>query len=431
MPILPENWRAEPLRRLVRSLESGTSVNSYDWPATDGEVAVLRTSCVYSGRFSAWENKVVISDEVERVTCPVRQGSLIVSRMNTPDLVGAAGLVTAPAPGIFLPDRLWQVTVQDVDATFVYWWTQSASYRAQVEAACTGTSASMKNLAQDQFYSFIVPVPSQEEQHAIATFLDRETAKIDALVAEHERLIELMREKRRAVIHRVITKGLVAEVQLTPSTADWIGSIPAHWRLKRLKHLSPSLTVGIVVNPSSYVSDSGLPFIYGGDITEGAIDWANSRRISPEASQEQAKTVLRSGDLLTVRVGTPGVTAVVPIECEGGNCASVMLVRGGPFNSDWLCYAMNSRLLRYQVEVVQYGAAQEQFNISHAVDFWVPTPPRAEQDLMVSYLNAVTGKIDGLLSDAEALIGVLRERRAALISAAVTGQIDVRGLVAA
>jgi type I restriction enzyme S subunit len=105
-----------------------------------------------------------------------------------------------------------------------------------------------------------------------------------------------------------------------------------------------------------------------------------------------------------------------------------MLIRRGAFNSDWLCYAMNTRLVRFQVEVVQYGAAQEQFNISHAVDFWVPVPPREEQDRIANHLDGVTRSLDALAAEAERAIELLQERRTALISAAVTGQIDVRGL---
>ena len=133
------------------------------------------------------------------------------------------------------------------------------------------------------------------------------------------------------------------------SGVEWLGEVPAHWAVLPLKRVSPQQTVGIVVNPSEYITDEGLPFIYGGDISEGRIDYISSRRISPENSQRNEKTCLKAGDLLTVRVGAPGITAVVPPECEGGNCASVMLVRRGEFNSDWLCFVMNSRAVRYQV----------------------------------------------------------------------------------
>ncbi len=281
---------------------------------------------------------------------------------------------------------------------------------------------------QEKTKEIWLTVPPHLEQLHIAAFLDRETAKIDALVAEQQRLIELLKEKRQAVISHAVTKGLDPTVPMKPSGIEWLGDIPAHWEIRRLKHISPFIAVGIVVNPSTFIADEGLPFIYGGDIREGVIDWVNARRISESSSQENGKTKLRSGDLLTVRVGAPGVTAVVPPECDGGNCASVMLIRRGLFNSHWLCYLMNTRIVRFQVEVVQYGAAQEQFNIAHAVNFWMPTPPQTEQDKIVDYLESETEKFDTLTADAERAIELLQERRTALISAAVTGQIDVRQL---
>lgn len=193
--------------------------------------------------------------------------------------------------------------------------------------------------------------------------------------------------------------------------------------------MTPSLTVGIVVNPSDYVAEEGLPFLYGGDISDGEIFSETARRISVEDSARNAKTKLMAGDLVTVRVGAPGVTAVVPPECEGGNCASVMLIRRGHFESDWLCYLMNSRVVRYQVEVVQYGAAQEQFNISHAVDFLIPVPSREEQAEIASSLNHERQRVDVLLRKTERSIELLKERRSALITAAVTGKIDLREIL--
>jgi len=278
------------------------------------------------------------------------------------------------------------------------------------------------------FMSVKFALPPTVEQNAICSFLDRETAKIDALVQEQQHLIDLLKEKRQAVISHAVTKGLNPDAPMKDSGVEWLGKIPAHWKLKRLKHISPFIAVGIVVNPSAFVADDGLPFIYGGDIREGVIDWENSRRIDAKSSQENSKTTLRAGDLLTVRVGAPGITAVVPSECEGGNCASVMLIRQGSFNSSWLCYAMNTRIIRFQVEIVQYGAAQEQFNISHAVNFWAPLPLRAEQDAIAEFLVRETAKLDDLISEATRAIDLLQERRTALISAAVTGKIDVRGL---
>lgn len=204
------------------------------------------------------------------------------------------------------------------------------------------------------------------------------------------------------------------------SGVPWLGEVPSHWQARRLKTLSPAITVGIVVNPSEYISNAGLPFIYGGDISEGHISTKSCRRITPVDSAKQPKTRLNAGDLLTVRVGAPGVTAVVTDECEGGNCASVMLIRRGDFESGWLCYVMNSRVVRYQVEVVQYGAAQEQFNIGHAINFWVAMPSGEEQSAIAAFLDRETGKIDALIAEQEKLLTLLAEKRQATISHAVT-----------
>lgn len=283
-----------------------------------------------------------------------------------------------------------------------------------------------KLLNQSLIRDATFPLPPKEEQEVIASFLDRETAKIDALIAEQERLLGLLAEKRQAVISHAVTKGLNPDAPMKDSGVAWLGEVPAHWTVSALKRVSPAQTVGIVVNPSNYVASDGLPFIYGGDIREGCIDLLGCRRISPEDSEKNAKTRLEAGDLLTVRVGAPGVTAVVPLEAEGGNCASVMLIKRGDFDSRWLCYTMNDRVVRFQVEVVQYGAAQEQFNISHAMEFLIPVPSRGEQSLIADYLDDQTAGLDQLAAAAKQAIGLLAERRSALIAATVTGQIDVR-----
>jgi type I restriction enzyme, S subunit len=310
---------------------------------------------------------------------------------------------------------------------FLAYQLHSPVLRSQIQSQVKGIK--VFSISQAILKSIKCWLPSDEEQTLIASFLDRETSKIDSLVGEQRRLIELLKEKRQAVISHAVTKGLNPHAPLKPSGIEWLGDVPEHWEVRRLKHISPSMTVGIVVNPSTFVAEEGYPFIYGGDIREGVIDWKNARCIDAESSAANAKTQLRAGDLLTVRVGAPGVTAVVPVECESGNCASVMLIRQGEFNSYWLCYAMNTRIVRFQVEVVQYGAAQEQFNISHAVNFWAPTPPRIEQDEITDYLDDATTALDALTAEAERGIELLQERRTALISAAVTGKIDVRGLV--
>jgi type I restriction enzyme S subunit len=315
---------------------------------------------------------------------------------------------------------------QGVNAEYLYYRVQEDSYMDFCTSSMIGAGG-LKRVPTDVINNFKVATPEVFEQTQIARFLDHETARIDALIEEQQRLIELLKEKRQAVISHAVTKGLDPTMPMKDSGVEWLGEVPAHWERKRLKNISPFITVGIVVNPSDYVAEEGLPFIYGGEVKEGLIEVDKARKISLEDSLRNRKTMLEAGDIVTMRVGYPGLTAVVPPDCEGGNCASVMLVKRGGFDSRWLCAVMNSRLVRQQVEVVQYGAAQKQFNIADAIEFWMFKPPFSEQTTIAEFVEEQSSIFDELMAESENSMALLQERRSALISAAVTGKIDVRG----
>jgi len=419
---VPEHWSVRRLKHISPLITVGIVVNPSTFVAEEG------FPFIYGGDIGEgvidWKNARCIDAASSDANAKTRlkAGDLLTVR------VGAQG-VTAVVPVECEGGNCASLMLIRQGSFNSHWLCYAMNTRAvrfQVEVVQYGAAQEQFNISHA--VNFWTPTPPRTEQDEIVQFLELETAKIDALVEEQRRLIELLREKRQAVISHAVTKGLNPHAPMKPSGVEWLGDVPKHWSVKRLKHVSPSITVGIVINPSTFVPEVGFPFIYGGDIREGVIDWKNARCIDAESSDSNAKTRLKAGDLLTVRVGAPGVTAVVPVECEGGNCASVMLIRQGGFNSQWLCYAMNARIVRFQVEVVQYGAAQEQFNISHAVNFWVPTPPRAEQDEIAYVLERETARFDALTAEAQRAIDLLEERRAALISAAVTGKIDVRGL---
>ncbi len=419
---VPDHWVTKKLLYWISGYGSGTTPSSEDEYSTDGHPWVttgeLRENTVFS------TEKRVTQDALKNNSALKLHpaGSLVIAMYGA--TVGRLGVLGIDAT---LNQACFAIHPSErIRIPFLRNWFEG--FRSELVGLATG--AGQPNISGDKIRNLLLPCPPDlSEQAAIIAHLDRETARIDALIEKKTRFIELLREKRQALITHAVTKGLDPTVKMKDSGVEWLGEVPEHWEMVPLKYVTPSLTVGIVVNPSDYVADEGLPFLYGGDIGEGVIFAESARRISPEHSQRNAKTRLNAGDLVTVRVGAPGVTAVVPPECEGGNCASVMLIRRGEFNSDWLCYTMNSRVVRYQVEVVQYGAAQEQFNISHAVDFLIPVPPVEEQSQIASVLNQEGGRVDALLSKTERSIELLKERRSALITAAVTGQIDLREAV--
>lgn len=172
---IPAHWEVLPLSYSILTLESGVSVNAMDRPAEPDEQGVLKTSCVYSGVFRASENKTVYdTHEAERLSCPVRKGEIIISRMNTPDLVGASGLVLEESPNLFLPDRLWQTRfgkTSKATQEFVYLFLNSNLYRAIIASVATGTSGSMKNISKSDLLKIQTGIPPLEEQISITKFM--------------------------------------------------------------------------------------------------------------------------------------------------------------------------------------------------------------------------------------------------------------------
>lgn len=269
-----------------------------------------------------------------------------------------------------------------------------------------------------------VLVPTVYHQKAIANFLDHKTTAVDRLITKKGQLIELLQEKRQSLIFQAVTKGLDPTVPMRDSGIKWLGEIPEHWATQRLKHVSPRISGRLVYQPAQYFADEGVPFLMANNVTERGIVWDGVKLIPEDINRRFAHHALREGDVVTVRVGAPGVTCVVPKEADGLNCGSLMIIRrGAPFESGWLAYVMNSPIVKTQIDLVQYGAAQEQININDAVNFAIPLPDRTEQAQIAKFLDERVVHLDILCSKLEASVKALSEYRQILISAAVTGEL--------
>jgi len=279
---------------------------------------------------------------------------------------------------------------------------------------------------------FSTPVPPILEQDRIVAFIRKETAKIDALLAKKERLIELLQEKRTALITRAVTQGLDPNVPMKDSGVAWLGDIPTRWDVKRLKYFVPDLTVGIVVTPAKYYVDDGIPCLRSLNISSGEIDMDDLVFISKEANEYHRKSKILEGDVVVVRTGQAGTAAIVPEKLSGANCIDLLIVRrSDQIRSKMVSYYLNSRAAISQAEVRSVGAIQGHYNTSTLAELFVPVIPVDEQDSIVRYLDDQTAAIDALTERIREGIDRLTEFRTALISAAVTGKIDVREAVAA
>ena len=293
-------------------------------------------------------------------------------------------------------------------------------------------STNLASISSTNVMELPVVLPSTDEQQAIATFLDRETAKIDALVAEQEKLIALLQEKRQAVISHAVTKGLDPNVLMKDSGVEWLGEVPAHWEVRALKNIvSTPITDGPHETPQFF--DEGIPFVSAEAVSQGFINFEKIRgHISAEDHQRYSQKYLpRRGDVYMVKSGaTTGVTAIVETDQEFNIWSPLAALRcGDKMLPKYLLHYMRSRHFQEAVTLNWSFGTQQNIGMGVIGDLYTPAPPLEEQTAIASLLDQETAKLDTLMAEAQSAITLLQERRTALISAAVTGQIDVRGLV--
>lgn len=306
---------------------------------------------------------------------------------------------------------------------------KSAGYISALQSVTEGIRDG-KNISYEQFGTIGLPIPDLTEQEIIAAFLDRETAKIDALVAEQEKLIALLKEKRQAVISHAVTKGLNPDAPMKLSGIEWLGDVPAHWEVRRISSLSTKITNGFVGPTRDVLVDQGVRYLQSLHIKGNRIRFDQPYFVRSEWSEHHAKSILETGDVLIVQTGDIGQVAVVTAEFEGCNCHALIIVSPlrSALSGEWLSWVLNSEYGFHSLLSIQTGALHPHLNCGNVKDLVVPVPPLREQDTVVQFVELTLEKFDGLIAEANRAITLLKERRSALISAAVTGQIDVRGL---
>jgi type I restriction enzyme S subunit len=410
---IPAHWEVKKLKYIIRDLESGVSVNSVDEPVLGEEVGILKTSCVYNYKFEANKNKKVIQSEIERVSCSVRGNSIIISRMNTPDLVGASGYVDKDYPNLFLPDRLWQTVLHkdsEVDAEWLSYVMICSRFREVLFFLATGTSSSMKNISKDDLLNIPIPYPLLDEQTAIVNYSKNQTLQIDKLVESKQKLIYLLKEERSAIINNAVTRGINPNTKFKFSKAEWLGHIPAHWEVRKLKYLLESFNhMRVPLNANDREGVEKRYDYYG---ASGVIDKVNDYLFDGEyilVGEDGANLLARSSKLAFKAVGKFWVN----------NHAHILKPRSG--NIDYFTHLLEK--IDYTVWVT--GSAQPKLTLENLINITLCEPPLQEQEEIVEYIKTKTKTINDTIASIASEVKLMQEYRIALIGEAVTGKIKV------
>ena len=394
-PVLQE-WKTVPLR-YVCQLNPSVDFSEFE---EDDELTFLPMDRVKSGyflpntdKFSKYASSYNAFEEgdivLAKVTPCFENGNIAVAQ----NLEGGKG---------FGSSELFVIRPKTVNRKFLFYYFQSSAFKQEGEASMTGAGG-LKRVSPDLLRQHHLPCPDGETQRLIADYLDRETARIDALVAEKEKMLALLEEKRGALISRAVARGLDENAPLKPSGLDWLRDIPAHWKTKKLKHVA-SLKSGETITADS-ISDTGDYPVYGGNGFRGFTS------------------------------GYTHVGDYVLVGRQGALCGNINYASGQFWASEhavvttikmeddffWL-----GELLRF-MNLNQYSqsAAQPGISVEVVENLKIPVPPVAEQIQIATYMKKESDYIDTIREEVSKTTALLKERRAALITAAVTGQVPL------
>ena len=372
------------------------------------------------------------ADAPSRARRRVRDGDVIISCVRTylqaiapvqdpPDnlIVSTGFAVVRPCAGV-------------LDTAFGRYVLREPSFLAEVEKRSVGVSYPAVNASD--LSDIPVHLPPEPDQRAIADYLDRETARLDALVAAKERVLALLAEKHRALITRAVTRGLDGRAPLRDSGTPWLGEIPAHWEIVRLRFLMTDIEQGW--SPEAAIVQPGLDewgVLKLNAVSQGRFDERAAKTLPPDA-QPRVGLEVHPGDVLVTRSNTPSLVGdacfveTTRPKLMLSDIIYRLAIRTGVIDGRFLVSFLILPLGRIQIENDARGTSASMVKISqeHIKNWWIPVPPIAEQRSIIAALAGQTRVIDQTRARIERTVALIKERRSALIAAAVTGQIDIR-----
>lgn len=433
---IPEGWQVKKLG-FISTILSGHPFQSTEF--SDDGVPIIRMSDFADGKLKLSSVKYYPDDKVPSSAYGQEDDILIglSGSLENYALIQCDDLPVAINQRVGIIRNANQQTQK-----LTYWFIQSNSFSNQIRAILPETT--IVNVSMSDLTSCKVSLPPLHTQIAIAAFLDAETARIDGLIKDYEDLIELLKEKRQALISHAVTRGLSElvspddpefgewskPVKFKDSGVEWIGEIPEGWGILPLKHVV-NFRSGYAF-PSKAFSDEGIPVIRISNITPfGAINFDNTKCLPSSYRQSHKDFLIYNGDLIMAMTG-----ATI------GKLGKYELNREALLNQRVCAFSGSSRIIPtflqlylsssgYQdyIKIIAFGGAQPNISETQLTAFPIGLPRLPEQNAIASYLDLKTTKLDSLISESQSAIELLKEHRSALITNAVTGKINVEAHV--
>lgn len=420
---VPEYWEVRRLK-ILASFNDDVLPESTD---PDMEIEYVDISSVSVDNGIEKTESMRFENAPSRARRLVHDGDIIVSTVRT--YLKAIAPIKNPPQNLVVSTGFAVIRpLSDFEPVFAHYALQSEYFMDEVISRSTGVSYPAINASDMATIQLVVP--PRLEQSIISSFLDIETGKIDALISEQRTLINLLKEERQALISYAVTKGLNPDVPMKDSGLEWLGEVPEHWKVKKLKHLADVRLSNIdkhTIEGQQAVSLCNYVDVYKNERITSAIDFMQAT-----ASDEQIErlTVYSRDVLITKDSEDPsdiGVPALIAEDIPGLVCGyHLAIIRPMKSAGDFLQYLFRSNFVCSVFEAEATGMTRYALGKYSIENLTFAVPPILEQQAIAAFLDIKTVKIDTLISEAGTAIVLLQERRTALISAAVTGKIDVR-----
>ncbi|WP_082946300.1 restriction endonuclease subunit S [Mycobacterium sp. E1747] len=430
---LPAGWDVSRLRNIIESTQTG--VWGDDPRGDDDDIR-----CVRVADFDRPRSAVGSVDTLRSVSQKDREGRLLEpgdilleksgGTDNNP--VGFSVMFNGAYPAVS-SNFITRLRVKRSQMPRFWLYALDASYATKRTERSVRRTTGIQNLDQKAFFNEEFPVPPLTEQRAIADFLDRETARIDTLICEQNQLVELLHERRQAVLERCVTRGLDEHAPLRPSTLGWTPYVPEHWTVANIRRFA-AMKTGHTPSRSvaEYWVDCDIPWFTLADVWQlrdstRTYLGESSSMISKLGLENSAAELLPAGTVVLSRTASVGFTGIMPTAMATSQ-DYWNWVCGPRLLPEYLVYVF--RAMRNEFQALMIGSTHKTIYQPVAAAIRIPVPPLDEQRRIAAHLDEQTSKIDTLIAETRKFIELARERRSALINAAVTGQIDVRNEVA-
>ncbi|EGQ8101250.1 restriction endonuclease subunit S [Vibrio parahaemolyticus] len=424
---IPSHWQVTPIKYLATLNPRKSAIDS----------SLLNKECNFLPMEKLKLNSIVLDEK--RLVSDVydgytyfEDGDVLMAKV-TPcfenkNIAVASGLVNGVGFG---SSEIYVLRSNEkTDNRFLYYRLQEDSFMDIATAAMTGAGG-LKRVPSEVVNGYSLGTPEVEEQTQIANFLDHETAKIDTLIEKQQQLIKLLKEKRQAVISHAVTKGLNPQAPMKDSGVEWLGEVPEHWDVSRIKYLSSIISKG--TTPSTIGGDfvtEGIRFLKAENIGKStSVKPFPEFFISEKVDAQLSRSRLKENDVLVIIAGaTTGLASIVQKDVLPANTnQAVSFIRPvNPKLSYWIVNWLTTEFVQSTIWMGAVQAAQPNLSMEDLGNIPIVVPPESELVLIQESLKGKLATLDNLMIKAESAISIMQERRTALISAAVTGKIDVR-----